>query len=770
MQAQAPLLDSLNSFAQSIISTANVTVKRDLLKQQAVGQRRERDRQSKFKSVFLTLIEDADSRHEVMEKSSLELDKQINLSSQSQSKDTTTLARLLEDAGAHNALPNSHDTASLKDDVGDVKADLKTTKKEIESSRGRFKDDIAELKADLRATGKKFDSLDRDAVTSEELRKKLRGLATKDELRGLVAKDDLRRVTKDEVRKHITEALVPTENKLASLTFEGASLSNRVKDAEALTQKCRETAEERFQGQSTRIDRLENSVSDSRQEVRRLDLTIGEQERAYAALKVDVGAQNKLLNELNDFVRLDPSNNILSLDKVVTQNSVQIKSLQQDCEKLNEAIRQTQEFQAASKLGSPQVSAASFNADTKFEEGIQLMRSDLDALKAEQEATKLTQPEPTNALRPVQEKVELIRTDLDSLINEERQKDASVAQGFEEISVELKKQREDLIQLQTEKGSDQQKLRDVDLGLRRLFQNTQTLELFVTSQQQKFDRLTSDHLAQNMVHQMQQMYPQHPGNLTVWQAKVESYLSGNLKDRLANIDSHIDSLGGKFRERLASVEAQILAQISSRQAADGKMRDFQGNLRDITQSTAETRNTCFATINNMKQDMESLREAASCYRSQGSSECGNRMDNLVDRVTKVENKYVEAIGDLEKPVMVIARDVTELQRRIGIGSSGNTPREPSAVSRSSKSVEASGCSTNPCENSNDTDSSDTPLSARREREDRRSSDANLKRKAVELKGEDEDEDGDEAGCGESGYSNAKKIPKRRCVSGKKPFP
>ena len=765
MQAQAPLLDSLTSFAQSIMSAASLTVKRDLLKQQAVGQRRERDRQSKFKSVFLTLIEDADSRLEVMEKASLELDKQIDLSSQSQSKNTTTLARLLEDAGVHNALPNSHDTASLKDDVGDVKADLKTTKKEIDSSRGRFKDDIAELKADLRATGKKFDSLDRDAVMSEELRKKLRGLATKDELRGLVAQDDLRRVTKDEVRKHITEALVPTENKLASLTLEGASLSKRVKDTEALAQKCRERAEENYQGQSSRIDRLENSVSDSRLELSRLDLATGEQERAHAALKVDVGAQNKILNELSDFVRLDSSNNILSLEKVVTQNSVQIKSLQQDCEKLNEAIRQTQEFQAASKLGSPQVSAASINADTKLEEGIKLMRGDLDALKAEQEATKLTQRELTNALRPVQEKVELIRTDLDSLINEEKQKDVSVAQGFEEISVELEKQREDLIRLQTEKGSDQQKLRDVDLGLRRLFQTTQTLELFVSSQQQKFDRLTSDHLAQNMVHQMQQMYPQHPGNLIAWQAKVESYLSGNLKDRLANIDSHIDSLGGKFRERLASVESQVLAQISVRQVADGKIRDFQGNLRDITQSTAETRNTCFATMSNMKKDIESLREAASCHRSQGSSDYDNRIDSLVDRVRIVENKYLEAIGDLEKPVMDMARNMTELQRRIGIGSNGNTPREPTAMSRSSKSVEASGSGTIPCENSNDTDSSDAPLSARRDREDRRSSDANLKRKAAESNDEDEDE----AGCGDSGSSNAKKMLKRRNVSGKEPF-
>ena len=762
MQAQGPLLDSLNGFAQSIMSGASLTVKRDLLKQQAVGQQKERDRQSKFKSVFLTLVEDSESRLEDTDKASLDLDKQINLHSQTQSKNVTTMARLLKDAGVQNALPNPHDTARLKDDV--VKVDLKTTKKEFDSSRGRFEDDIAGLKADLKAAAKKIDTLNRDAVLSEELRRKLRGLATKDELCGLVAKDDLRRVTTDEVRRHITEALIPTEQKLASLTLEDASLSNRVKDAEALIQKCRETAEEKDQAHSSRFDRLESSLSNSRMECSGLGLTIEEQERAFAALKDDVGAQNRLLTELSTCVKPDPSNNVLSLDKVVATNSDRIKWLQQDYEKLKEAIRHTQELQAASKLGSPQVSTAFINADTKHVEEIKLMHSDLDALKAEQEDTKLFQDD-LNALKVGQEKVELIRTDLDSLINEEKEKDASVAQGFEEISVELKKQDEDLTRLKASisaRGSDQQKLQDVESGLRKLSQTTQTLELFVASQQQKFDRLTSDHLAQNMVHQMQQMYPQHPGNLLAWQSKVDVYLGGSLKDNLASIDAQIRSLGGNFRDRLAGIESQILAQIATRRVADVQMQDFKNKIGDITQSSTETRDTCFATINDLKKDIESLRDTASYHRSQGSPDYGNRIDNLGHRVTTLENKHSEAI---EKAVMDMARTVTKLQGRIGIGSSGNTPREPTAMSRSSKSVEPSGSTTISREYTIDTDSSDTPLSVRRDREDRRSSDANLKRKAVELECEDEDE----AGCGGVGPTSAKKIPKRRNVSGKNPF-
>ena len=713
-------------------------MKRDLLKQQAVGQQRDRDRQSKHKSIFLTLIEDAESKVENIEKVSEEIDKEIEMSLQAQSKTVVTLAaRLSKGAEVPNALPSAHNVARLKDDVADIKADLETTKKEIGNSRdrGRYRDDLHDLKADLKAAGKRIDNLNREAVMPDELRRKLHGLATKDELRGLVTKDDVReviskaesrRLTTDEVSKEITEALMPTEEKLASLTLEDASLSKKITDLEGFEKRTYDMVEEEFREQSSRFRRLDSLLSESRLERSRLDLDIQEQRKDVAALKVDLEARNKLLTDLS------------TCDKIVIKHSDQISLLQRGYENLDKVIRQNQDLQTASKLESPQVSTTSVKADTKLVEEVKLMQSDLDALKAEQEEFKPIRND-LDTLRADQEKVELIRTDLDSLINEEKQKDASVAQEFDVISTDLKTQRDELARLQAElrlvkqaqasrtvsnhpptppfasvatspREPDHQRLQDVETRLRLLTQTTQTLELFVTSQQQKFDRLTSDHLVQSMVHQMQQMYPQHPGNVTAWQARVDSYLTGSLAVRLDTIDS------------------KIVGQTTARLGAQEK-------LQEVTKYGAETRKKCASSITSMKQDIESLKGY------------GNRIDGLVERLTFIEATYTKAIADIEKSHVDLVRNVTHSQRR----------SDSTALSRNSKSAEPR--TTISREITHDSDSSDKPLSARRDRGDGRPSDVSHKRRAIESDGESED------GVGESRPPNAKKVPKRRNVSG-----
>ena len=791
IQPPVPLLDSLNAFAQSITSAASLTVRRDLAKQQVVGQQRERDRQAKFKSTFLTLIEDAESRVEGVEKVSVEIEKQIDWSSQAQSKNAIALAaQLLKQADVSTTLSSAHDRTLLKDDFSSMKADLETPKKEIGNTRdgGRSKDDIAELqdnisdlKAGLKAAGKRIDSLDREAIMPCELNRKLRGLATKDELEGLVAKDEihglvtkneLRRVTTDEVRKHVTEALIPTERTLASLISEDASLNRKINGVEAVTDKHSKTAEEKDQEHSSQFGRLDTSLRNLQLELSRLELTIQEQKEDFAAVKVEIGAQNKVLTDLSNCVRLGASDNAPSLDKIVIRNSDQIDSLQQDCEKLNEAIRHIQDAKAASNLESPQVSMATVTADAEHKDEIKLIQSSLDALRAEQEDFKLIRHD-LDALKADREVV-LIRADLDSLIKEERLKDVGVAEGFEAIEASIKKQQDQLAQLQTEvrlakqsqasqtvpnhpptppfanasmspRFSDQQKLQDVEMGLRSLTKTIQGLELFVNSQQQKFEGLTSDHVVQSMVHQMQQMYPQHPGNIAAWQNKVDTYLTVNLKDRLAKIDSRI----------------------VTRMGADSKT---QKEIQAISQFTAETRTFCLATINSIKQEIGNLKDTASDNRAQGRSDYGNRIDGLVDRVTSVEARYVEAISDLQKTQMDLARSVTRLRHRNGIGSVRNTPRELTGMSRSSKSVERTGNASVSLGNSDDSDSSNTPLShraGRRDEEDRRPSDPHLKRKAAES--DDDDKDEDEGEGGEDRPTSPRKVPKRWNVSGQNPF-
>ena len=784
VQTQVPLLDSLNCFAQSIMSGASLTVRRDLVKQQAVGQQKERDRQSRFNLTFLTLIEDAESRSEDVEKLSMAIEKQTELNSAAQSNCAVGLASQLQETGISDTSSSVHDQGRLESNLAALKAafktaELKAAKRETDDARqrGRFKDDLADFKADLKDARKDIGYLDRDAITADEFHKKLRSLpdkddlrvlAAKDEIRGLISKDELRRVTSDEVHKRVTEALVPTEKKLASFIVENANLDKKLRSIEAVSQKHYDAVEEKDQQAIARLHRLDTSWQETQTELSRLQLIVQEQKQDSATIKVNLGAQDKALTNLDAYVRRGSGSEDSSLDEMVKRHSEQIQVLQQYYEKPCETVVQNQDIPAIPNMGSyPQISNASSAADTRIEEEFKSIRSKFDALTFEQQDFHLIRQD-LDTLKLDGEKFVLMRNDLDSLINEEKLKDVNVAEGFESIEESLNKQHEDMARLKNEvrlvqqsqasypilnhppmppfagastspHESDRQKLQDVEIRLRTLTKTVQILELFVNSQQQKFDGLTSDRIVQHMVHQMQQMYPHHPGNLVG--------LANQTAARLQQIDSYLGSLPGRF----ANIELQVAARVN----ADSR-------IEEIRQFTYESRKI-------LKQDIEGLRLVTLKDRLRDPSDYGARLNDLVDRVTNVENKYVKAIESFQTNQTDLVRDVTHLQYRTGTASTRNTPGELTGMARNSKSAEPNGSAISH-HDVNDSDCSDTPLSLRSDRGIRQHggehgpTDVYLKRKA----GDSDEEAPDEGG--EARCTSVKKVPKRRNVSGITPFP
>ena len=761
------------------MSGASLTVRRDLVKQQAIGQQKERDRQSRFDSTFLTLIEDAESRSEGMEKLSMTIEKQTELSSEAQSNCAVGLASQLQEQGVSDTSSSVRDQGRLENSLAALKAAFKTAeskaaKRETDDirERGRFKDDLADFKADLKAAGKDISYLKREVVTADEFHKKLRSLpnkdelralATKDELRGLIGKDELRRTTSDIVHKRVTEALVPTEKKLASFSMDNAKFDERLRSLEVVTQERYGAVEGKHQ---QAIARLDTTLQETQMGLSHLERIVQEQKQDNATIKVDLNAQDKALTNLDAYVRRDSGNKDPSLDEMVKRHSEQIQLLQQCDEKPCETVVQNQDIPAIPNTGSsPQMSIASSATDPRIEEEFKSIRSKIDALMSEQQDFHLIRQD-LDTLKLDGEKFVLMRNDLDSLINEEKLKDAGVAEGFETIEESLNRQHEDMARLKNEvrlvrqsqashpipnhpptppfvgastspRQSDHQKVQDVELTLRKLTKTVQILELFVNSQQQKFDGLTSDRIVQQMVHQMQQMYPHHPGNLVG--------LANQTAARLQLVDSYLGTLPGHF--------ANIESRFATRASADSR-------IEEINQFTIESRRI-------LQEDIEGLRTVTLKGRPQVSSDHGIRLDNLVLRVTNVENKYVKAIENFQSQLTDLVRDVTQLQHRTGTASTRNTPGELTGMSRSSKSVELNG-SANSHQNFNDSDCSDTPLSLRsvhgirQDGEEHGPTNAQRKRKAG-----DSDEEAPDNG-GEARSTSVKKITKRRNVSGIKP--
>ena len=739
-QSQVPLLDNLNAFAQSIKSAATLDVRRDLTKQQAVGQRRERERQSRQKSIFLTLIEDGDSKVEEAEKACLGIEKQIKISSQIQSRAATTLAaQLLKQSDGSNVFSSARDRTRLGDHLADVKADLKAVVKDVDS-----------LKREAEMPGKLPNKLG-DLATKDELR----GLVDRDEIRELITKDELRRVTADEVHKHVTKALIPTEQQLASLILEDVSLDRKIDDVAAFTHKRRETSQEKDRETSSRLLHLETAVKVLQEELSRLRLTlqstIEDQKRDYAAVMIDLGAQDKVLTDLNNHVRVDPSNDVPSLDNLVMKNSDHIQSLQQTYEKLNEGLGQIKDLQTASDLATSQVSQVPVNTVKKLEEEIKMIRSDLGSLKAEQTVLAPIRRD-LDAFKAEQESVALIRTDLDSLIKEEKFKDAGVVEGFEKIEEIMMQQHQELARLDTAiklfkqpqvsqpvanhpptpplvmspRGSDRQKFQNLELEVKHLTENLEALRLCVDAQHQKFDGLRSDDLVRSMVHQMQLIYPNQPGLFVTWKTQVDQYIHGNLKENISNIYSKIHS----------TAETQD---------------NYSSTINLLGQDNKELKEE----VNGLRQNVVELRrEIASCS-PQDFPDHGTRVNEWIERATAIETMCVKAVSNLQAQQLDLIRDVTQLQHRDGI----------SPTKRSSRSNEPD---RTPIVSSKGSDSSDTPISRRADRGVRDGkggspNNPNLKRKATGSHDEDEN------GGGEARDMTARKVPKRRNVSGHNPF-
>lgn len=75
---------------------------------------------------------------------------------------------------------------------------------------------------------------------------------------------------------------------------------------------------------------------------------------------------------------------------------------------------------------------------------------------------------------------------------------------------------------------------------------TDTIEVLVESLQQRFDNLSTEHLATAIIHQMQILYPPHPGNIQ--NEFVQT------KNRLNAIDQHIPALWGEIPKFHARIE------------------------------------------------------------------------------------------------------------------------------------------------------------------------------------------------------------------------
>lgn len=139
-------------------------------------------------------------------------------------------------------------------------------------------------------------------------------------------------------------------------------------------------------------------------------------------------------------------------------------------------------------------------------------------------------------------------------------------------------------------------------------QRTDTIEVLVESLQQRFDNLTTEHLATAIIHQMQVLYPPHP----------------------ANIQNELVQTKG----RLGVVEHQMMPALWS------EVTKFNVRIDQVGQMTSNLRTELFNLVEQKFKDSNTLKSGAHNY-----NEMESRVSNLVNefhaRSLQVEQKFAE---------------------------------------------------------------------------------------------------------------------------------
>lgn len=139
------------------------------------------------------------------------------------------------------------------------------------------------------------------------------------------------------------------------------------------------------------------------------------------------------------------------------------------------------------------------NDSAKQQATVDRLSTDISVLKAE-----------NRDLRVEIESEKETRKSLESAYNAQ----ATTVEAIRNDLLSLGDLRPDLLDLQSKVGQDstklEAKLKDYAAAVD---DRVGPLEDFSTKMEARYDNLTTDHLARNIVHQMQQMYPPHPGNI-----------------------------------------------------------------------------------------------------------------------------------------------------------------------------------------------------------------------------------------------------------------
>lgn len=600
--AQLNLTDVLSSFASSITSAATLKVQAEATQIEKARHDEQRGRQRRHPAQFNNMTELVLQKGAQIRKITEAQERKRCLNKNAQNQTVKTLASKISPTNSKTTTSKNHDSVPATGVDGG-------TTKEVENLRSELKD----VKVLLRDVRRENDHLEKNAVMRLELDKEIEELASK-------------------------KALFAMETKTAENAVSVSKCRDKISNLQTIVAGNAEF--------SVEIGQLRDKLAKVATGLESKDGSDKQLQAEQSSLKVGLVDQDEKLKQLQTYVCGNADTEEKGLDTLIEDNSNQINVLKMGVEILEDRVNERShescgirtDVQAASKeLGR--------ESETSF---------DVKKLEAKFETAL------SKGLKSIRDSQQSMVTDVTASMGELQARIDAQAEEISQLEARNTRRPDHTgLSLTPMHSTPDNALRSGDLDSIKIQQMTKELHqykvelkalgIFVQSQQQKFDGLTTQELTQNMIGYMQQMYPFHPGNFLhelndhTTSLSTQSATLGDLTARLQGVDQY---LANHLESRLKSLEEGVTTFEKQSQALHAGHRDLktdvlkkvdtvakesnrlEGAVHDAEKARVDSMTTCEENIKNLDTKFSERLKQAENYAMIKTLDAQNDVDAL----------------------------------------------------------------------------------------------------------------------------------------------
>lgn len=653
LQSRSPdeltsLLKAFSQYTTSVVATANLTYQHTQVMERIAKQRTLKDRWRKHYHSFVSLAEDHDRESEKAASLAESYENKLKQNSEVQE---TAMHALMSSLLVNNraSTTNANETTSFGREIRIIKAELKATKIDLEDTRSDmgyingtlmikemeeriramkgYESQMAQMKISLNKLQTSVDQHEKTLVILPNVRDRMEELSSvlvdmnqvkeknKELAKSLVEqKSDFQTWREKFAAQNggLSQSIIDQQQKLETLTEGHKAQKDHVTQRVADHQKHLENLSADFSVQQGNLERLNVEITgdpndrskekskgliDYIQEGREKS---GKFENALRRFDEDLEVFTERLSgmesEMNRFTSRQQQHHALSVEVGSTPNKLdhdsgkRLSALEdrfQLLTDLNEKLRLLS-YEQGSKDDIVSLEVERLDHILSNQEStIQALQEELAAVKSELSSTAAQKPstpppQPNNQWKP-DDSFRLKVEDLESSFRQ-----------FKEASLE----------------------------------RTDAMEVLVESQQQRFDNLSTDELANNIIHQMQKVYALHPAHITT---KFEQ-----IKAKQAAVDQHVLSTTNtvnKLNEALGTLTVRSEHHQRHLGSLEKRLVDVNKSVPDILQN------------HKIQRELENIAEKHRVLEKKLDESRRNAADTLAEVQRKL-NEWIKATSEL----------------------------------------------------------------------------------------------------------------------------